>query len=79
MIGKGFFSIFCYRISGICFSANKSFVHFDIAIFLQAHQMCGQIAICYFQHLLKVIKADFVIDHKHTHHTQPDAVIKYFI
>ena len=79
VIGKGTLSIFCYRISRIGLSANKPFVYLDIAVFLKAYQVCGKVSISYFQHLLQVIKAHFIIYHKHAHHTQPDAVIKYFI
>ena len=79
MICKSFFTIFCHRISGIGFSADKSLVYFDITILLQAHQVGSQVAIGYLQHLLQVVKTDLIIDHQDTHHAQPDAVIKDFI
>ena len=79
MIGKSFFTIFCNRISCIRLSTDKSFVYFDIAIFLEAHQVRGQVAVRYFQHLFQVIETDFIIDHQDAHYTEPDPVIKYFI
>ena len=79
MIAKCFFAIFCDRISGICFSADKSFMYLDIAIFLEAHQVRSQVAIRYFQHLFQVIETDFIVDHQDAHYTEPDPVIKYFI
>jgi len=54
-------------------------MYLDIPIFLKAYQVCGKVAIGDFQHLLQIVKAYFIIDHKHAHHTQPDAVVKYFI
>jgi len=54
-------------------------MYFDVAIFLEAHQVRSQVAVGYFQHLFEVIKTYFIIDHKDAHHTQPDPVIKYFI
>ena len=79
MIGKSFFTIFGDRISCVGFSADKSFVYFDIAIFLEANQVRGQVAVRHFQHLFQVIEADFIIDHQDAHYTEPNPVIKYFI
>ena len=79
MIRKSFFSIFCHRISGIGFSADKSLMHFDITILLQAHQVSSQVSIGNLQHLLQIVEADLIIDHQDAHHAQPDAVIKDFI
>ena len=79
VICKSFFTIFCHRISGIRFSTDKSLMHFDITILLQAHQVGSQVSIGYLQHLLQVIEADLIIDHQDAHHSQPDAVIKDFI
>ena len=79
MICKSFFTVFSHRISGIGFPSDKSFVNFDITIFLQAYQVRSQVSICHFEHLLQVIEADLLIDHQDAHHPQPDAVIKDFI
>lgn len=70
---------FCNWISGICFSADKPFMHFDKAILFKWNQVSGQIAIGYFQHGFQVIETDLFIHYEHTHYAQPYAAVKYFI
>lgn len=76
MICKCLFAVFCHGISGICLSSNKTLMHFDIPVFLEAYQVSGEVAVGYFEHLLQVVEADLIIDCQDTHHTKPDAVIK---
>ena len=79
MISKSFLPAFGDRIGGIGLSTDKALVHFDIAIFLQAHQVCSQVTIGDFQHLLQVVETDLIVDHQNAHNAQPDAVVKNFI
>jgi hypothetical protein len=61
MICKGFLSVFCHRIGGICFSADKSFVHLNITILFQAHQVGSQVAVSNFQHLISSLTTRMLI------------------
>src|SRR5258706_12381189 len=79
MICKRFFADFCHRIGGICFSSDKSFVHFYVSVFFKADKVGRQVTIRNLEHLFEIIKADLVIYHQDAHHAKTDSVIKYFI
>ena len=54
-------------------------MYFDISIVFKIYQVCGEVTICYFQHLFKIIKIYLLIHHEYAHYTQANAIIKNFI
>ena len=79
MLRKSLFPQLRHGIGGVGFPADKTFVHFNKAFLLQGHHMAGQVAVGYFQHLLEVVEAHFLIHHEDAHHPQANAVVEDFI
>ncbi len=79
MAFEGLFAGLCNGIGGIGFAANKTFMHLEIAVFLEGIEVGGQVAICELQHLFKIVEADLLIYHEYAHDTQADAAIEQFI